>query len=364
MNPKITVAFVAALVAAGLLAPASQPDPLEAARHNNLGCAYMNQQLFEKGLKEFQLAQQADPKFTIARLNEGVAYMNLQKVDEAKTALEDALKQDPKNPNAWYSLGLLSKNTGDAQASIDAFKRVTEIDPNDADTWYFLGTAHAQAKQFPQAIEAFEHALKINPLHASAEFGLSRAYQQSGDTDHARQHLKRFQYLTQNKIGSPMSLAYGEQGQYSRAVESPQAALKPPPQIKVQFVDITKDAGIVSVSSSYAHHGPAHLGTGACFLDYDNDGLVDLFLPDGGSSGGMSLYHNLGKGRFEDVTRSSGLDPNAHAIACTAGDYDNDGFVDLAVSTGDGVLLLHNEKNGKFTDVHEKAGIGAARLPY
>ena len=72
----------------------------------------------------------------------------------------------------------------------------------------------------------------MNPLHASAEFGLSRAYQQSGDIDHAREHLKRFQYITQNKLGSPMSLAYGEQGKYSLAEESPQAAVKAPAQIK------------------------------------------------------------------------------------------------------------------------------------
>src|SRR3974390_309143 len=110
MNLKISAIFLAAIVAAlGLLAPQSKPDPVEAARHNNLGCAYMNQQLFEKGLKEFQEAVAADPKFTVARLNEGVAYLNLQKIDEAKAAFEDALKQDPKNPNAWSSLGLLSK---------------------------------------------------------------------------------------------------------------------------------------------------------------------------------------------------------------------------------------------------------------
>ena len=125
------------------------------------------------------------------------------------------------------------------------FKRVIEIDANDADTWYFLGTAYVQAKQFPQAIDAFQHALKLNPLHASAEFGLSRAYQQSGDIDHAREHLKKFQYITQNKLGAPMSLAYGEQGQYSRAVESPSAVLKAPAPIKVRFVDVTKEAGLV-----------------------------------------------------------------------------------------------------------------------
>ena len=117
--------------------------------------------------------------------------------------------------------------------------------PNDADTWYFLGTSYAQAKQFPQAIDAFDHALKINPLHASAEFGLSRAYQQSGDTERAREHLKRFQYITQNKIGAPISLAYGEQGQYSRAVESPLMPVKAAGTDQVRFVDVTKEAGIV-----------------------------------------------------------------------------------------------------------------------
>ena len=65
MNPKISAALLASILAAfGLLAPVSPPDPIEAARHNNLGCAYMNQQLFEKGLKEFQEALAADSKFT------------------------------------------------------------------------------------------------------------------------------------------------------------------------------------------------------------------------------------------------------------------------------------------------------------
>src|SRR5579864_6742125 len=103
MNLKISVFLaVTLLTALGLFAPASQPNPVEAARLNNLGCAYMNQQLFEKGLKSFQQAAEADPKLVLARLNEGVAYLNLQKVDEAKSSFEDALKQDPRSPTAWY----------------------------------------------------------------------------------------------------------------------------------------------------------------------------------------------------------------------------------------------------------------------
>ena len=363
MTARIPVALAGVFLAAfGLFStvPLTQPknpNPTEAARLNNIGCAYMNQQLFEKALKSFQQAVEADPKLALARLNEGVAYLNLQKVDEAKAALEDALKQDPKNSNAWYSLGLLAKNTGDAQAAIDAFKRVTEIDPNDADTWYFLGSAYVQAKQFPPAIEAFGHALKINSLHASAEFGLSRAYQQSSDTDHAREHLKKFQYITQNKIGAPMSLAYGEQGQYSRTVESASAMLKAPVQIAVKFVDVTKEAGIASKGGSSPHDLAGFFGPGACFFDYDNDGRPDIFLADGGSEGGVGLYHNLGNGKFEEVTKKSGLDPILHATGCTTGDYDNDGFADLAVVHAGRVVLEHNEKNGSFKNATGPAGI-------
>src|SRR6266853_4856005 len=289
MTPRISAALAGMILAAfGLFATAPQiqrnaSKPTEAARLNNLGSAYMNQQLFEKGLRAFQQAAELDPKLTIARLNQGIAFLNLQKVDDAKAALEAALKPDPKNPNAWYNLGLLAKNTADAQAAIDAFKRVTEIDSNDADTWYFLGTAYVQAKQFAQAIDAFQHALQLKPLHASAEFGLSRAYQQSGDVDHAREHLKKFQYITQNKIGAPISLAYGEQGQYSRTVESPSAVLKAPAPIKVRFVDVTKEAGLITRPGPQRDGFiPSSISPGACFLDYDNDGKVDIFLPDNG----------------------------------------------------------------------------------
>ena len=178
----------------------SKPDSsTEAARLNNLGAAYMNQQLFEKGLKAFQEAAVLDPKLQIASLNQGIALLNLARIDPAKVLLEAAGKNDPNDPHAWFSLGLLYKNSDNPQGSVEAFRRVTEIDPNDADSWYFLGAASAQLKQYPQAIDAFQHALKLNPLHASAEFGIARAYQQSGDAAQAREHLVRFQHITQKQ---------------------------------------------------------------------------------------------------------------------------------------------------------------------
>ncbi|HXM24312.1 MAG TPA: FG-GAP-like repeat-containing protein [Terriglobales bacterium] len=343
---------------------AKQPDKsTEAARLNNLGAAYMNQQLFEKALKAFEQAATLDPKSQIAQMNQGIALLNLGSIDAARKFLEQAVKKNSSDPHAWYNLGMLEKNSGNSQSAVEAFRRVTEIDANDADTWYFLGASYAQNKEHPEAIDAFQHALKLNPLHASAEFGLSRAYQQSADLTHAREHLTRFQYITQNKLGTPISLAYGEQGKYSLAEEFPEMVQEVPPQIPVRFVDVTETAGLTTKpSASAAKDLASYLGPGACFLDYDNDGRPDIFLPDNGKEGGMSLFHNLGNGKYEDVTKKSGLDPTLHAIGCTAGDYDNDGATDLAVSLNGRVVLFHNEKNGTFKDVTEAAGIKSSNF--
>ena len=347
--------------------PASQglipQKTIAAARLNNLGAAYMNQQLFEKALKSFKEAAALDPKLQIAIVNQGIALLNLGRIDAAKPLLEDAAKRDQKDAHALYNLGLLSKNSGDAERAGEAFRRVTEIDPNDADSWYFLGASYGQDKHYPEAIDAFEHALKLNPQHASAEFGLSRAYQQSGDLTHAREHVTRFQYITEKKLGTPISLAYGEQGKYSLAEESPAAPAKVPPEIKVRFVDVTEKAGLVTKAVlSGGNDLASFLGPGACFLDYDGDGRIDIFLTDNGPRGGLALFHNLGGGKFEDVTHQADLDPTIHGTACAAADYDNDGATDLAMSFALGprrlgVLLFHNEKDGSFREVSETAGI-------
>ncbi|HZR59148.1 MAG TPA: FG-GAP-like repeat-containing protein [Terriglobales bacterium] len=362
---KLTGVTAASILLAtlGLIAATPQnssqsANPAEAARLNNLGAAYMNQQLFEKGLKAFEQAAALDPKLQIAKLNQGIALVNLGRVDAAKPILEEAVKLNPKDAHAWYNLALLDKNSSSPQDAVEAFKHVIEIDPDDADTWYFLGSVYSQLKQFPQAIDAFNHALKVNPLHASAQFGLSRAYQQSGDPAQAREHLTRFQYVTQNKLGAAMSLAYGEQGQYSRVEESPNVIEKVPPQIPVKFVDVTEAAGLLTQTVSGGGKDPAsYLGPGACFFDYDGDGKPDIFLPGNGPQRGLALYHNLGNGKFEDVTNKAGLDPTQHGIGCTAGDYDNDGATDLVSTFKGHIVLLHNEKNGTFKDVTAAAGI-------
>jgi tetratricopeptide (TPR) repeat protein len=359
------VTAAAILLAAALGVRAAMPQDsspasnlAQAARVNNLGAAYMDQQLFDKALQSFEQAALLDPSLEIAKLNQGIALLNLGRIDAARKLLEQATVSAPGDAHAWYNLGLLDKSGSHPEAAVEAFERVIHIDANDPETWYFLGTVYAQLKQYPQAIAAFEHALQLNPLHASAQFGLSRAYQQSGDTAQARTHLTRFQYVTQNKLGSPISLAYGDQGKYSRVEDSPAAVKKVPDAIPVRFRATTESAGLSTSAWTGGTGDPAlALGPGACFLDYDGDGRLDIFLPASTPFGKVALYHNLGNGRFEDVTRAAKIDPELQGVGCTAGDYDNDGATDLALTALHRIVLLHNEKNGTFKDVTAPSGL-------
>jgi tetratricopeptide (TPR) repeat protein len=117
MIPFVCAGVVLATIAIFAAAPqdtpkASQTDKsTEAVRLNNLGAAYMNQQLFEKALKAFEQAAAIDSKFQIAQMNQGIALLNLGRIDAARKFLEQAVKQNPSDPHAWYNLGMLEKNS-------------------------------------------------------------------------------------------------------------------------------------------------------------------------------------------------------------------------------------------------------------
>src|SRR6516225_3599720 len=131
-----------------------------------------------------------------------------------------------------------------------------------------------------------------------------------------------------------------------------------------RFTDITQSAGI-KFSHNNGRAGkkylPETLGSGAAFIDYDNDGWPDIFLvnskdwtPRGRRSLG-ALYHNNHNGTFTDVTAGSGLDIELYGMGISVGDYDNDGRDDIYVTALDGDRLFHNEGNGKFRDVTKAA---------
>jgi Tfp pilus assembly protein PilF len=326
----------------------------DAYRLNTLGVAYMNQQRPADAQKYLDQALEADPKFAVARLNLGVSLLAQQKLEPARAALEAAAQQLPKDAYAWYNLGLVYKDLGEAEKGIAAFLHVTEIAPNGADAYYFTGYLYSQLKKYDEAIAAFQKGLALNGLHASSEFGLARALQRKGDAAAAREHLARFQKITTEHLGTPFGAGYGDQGRYSLAELPLNSVVDVPAAIPVRFTPEANAFVSKSAGGDRIEIGPS---TGACFFDYDGDGKPDLFLVSGAADGSSRLLHNLGDGRFEDVTAEAGIHLTGSGLGCAAGDFDNDGHTDLAACLSDGVRLLHNKGDGKFEDVTQATGI-------
>ena len=133
------------------------------------------------------------------------------------------------------------------------------------------------------------------------------------------------------------------------------------------LVDITDSTGIQfeHLSSSDKKYIVESMGGGVALIDYDRDGLPDIYFTNAptvetalaGKKARGALYHNNGNGTFTDVTDKAGLGYPCFAMGAVVGDYNNDGWPDLLVTCLGGVVLYRNNGDGTFTDVTKQAGL-------
>ena len=373
MTGPLALAFLAAVGAAAATPPHFDS---EAVRANNRGVAEMSQQSTERAAATFAEAFKKDPKLAQAAINEGIALLYLQKASEAEKALQAALALEPGSAQGWYNLGLAQHAGFELEAALASFQQAIQADPRDADSYYFAGMCEQDLKQFDKAIETFHKALAIEPLHASSEFGLARALQHQGRAAEAKEHFKIFQHLTNSKISSAIGMGYGERGHYSTVtpVEEPEAIQ--PGMIAVRLVAETlisqvSKARPPSTSSGQAFDklragsgAPIDSTTGgACMMDATGSGRMDLVLMQTGDEA-IRVLHARSDGGYEEFdTAAAGLKAKGRGVACAVGDFDGDGLNDLAVALDDAVLLFHNLGKGKFEDVTAAAGLAARNRP-
>ncbi|HSK63822.1 MAG TPA: CRTAC1 family protein [Pyrinomonadaceae bacterium] len=166
----------------------------------------------------------------------------------------------------------------------------------------------------------------------------------------------------------PQTITPEEHQATATASPAPSPSPTPPrPSGPIEFTDVTTEAGIRFKHNSGAFgekYLPETLGSGAAFLDYDNDGWQDILLvnsmdwPDNKKRRSFpALYHNNKDGTFTDVTLQSGLAVEMYGIGVAAADYDNDGNIDIYITCVGPNRLFRNLGGGKFADVSARAGV-------
>src|SRR3984893_11276362 len=165
-------------------------------------------------------------------------------------------------------------------------------------------------------------------------------------------------WLSIQSVGSPSVSAGNSEGANAKPV--------------AHFTDLAQKAGLTAPIIFGGENTKKYIiettGTGIAIFDYDNDGWPDIFVVNGAKLGGLPsgkaptshLYHNNHDGTFTDVTEKAGLMRTGWGQGVCVGDYDNDGFEDLYVTYYGKNVLYHNNGNGTFTDVSEKAHVGGS----
>jgi hypothetical protein len=159
----------------------------------------------------------------------------------------------------------------------------------------------------------------------------------------------------------------------AKPATSPEAAAEPAPPGPIWLREVTDQTGIDfqhTDGSSGRRYIVEQMSAGIATFDYDGDGLIDVYFPNGAPLPGAkadkpprhALYKNLGGWRFRDVSEEAGVACTAFGVGITIGDYNNDGLPDIYLNNLGPAILYRNNGNGTFTDVTAEAGVARGDL--
>ncbi|MCA1603436.1 MAG: FG-GAP-like repeat-containing protein, partial [Acidobacteria bacterium] len=330
----------------------------------------------------------------------------------AQMHLEIAAAAVPRSPMILKLLAkayLLSARNTDAESTL---QRLTQVAPADAEGWSLLGRLYQDSNRFTEAVAPLEQSLNLRPLDVHTLHAL--AYAQSGlgeyekSLDTFKKTIAANDQLAKPSAGPHASFAIlllrlNRVGEAEKEVRKAlainpqdsltvgaQRALKlrhrsstvqrvsssgdvlPPPMFKDKAVSAKLNFRLEN-SPTPAKHQIETMPGGVAVLDYNNDGLMDIYFTNGAESPSLKkinprfwnrLYRNNGDLTFTDVTVRAGVQGIGYMMGAAAADFDNDGFTDLFVVGVDRNILYRNNGDGAFTDVSHRAGLGQPHTQY
>jgi Tfp pilus assembly protein PilF len=345
---------IAALVAAPGPQAARAAIPAAAAREaawreNNLGVAPLEQFRVAEAAESFRRALAADPTLLAGQVNLAIAYLYVPDIPAARQAAEGAVAVSPDDPHANYILGLIARTEGRAEEAVPHVQKVLARDPQDLGANVTLGQVYLQMRQYEEAAKAFRIAAAAEPYNVSAAYNLGVALTRSGQREEGQAAMQRFQKLRDSAYKSALGSTYMEQGKYAEAIAST-GAEEGATAAAAPAVTLVEKAERFPAAEAKGSGGTR---AAVVLADLDGDGALDV-----AAAGGPALrVLRGGQGAFADVTAKWGFG-GTPALAAVAGDYDNDGRVDLLVLQPSGLALFRNEGDTGFKDA-----TAAAKLP-
>ncbi|HLW80316.1 MAG TPA: FG-GAP-like repeat-containing protein, partial [Terriglobia bacterium] len=353
--------------------PAAGSGALQTAR--NLGKAYYEQGKYPEAAAEFQKVIASGHALATDHMDLGMALIQANNLDGALGELTTAKQMDSQLTAIDYELGILYKRELRYPDAESTFKRVVEADPRDPAAWFNLGTVYSAQRKLPEALEAQQHVLAMGfgrgqNFYVAALFHTFTTLTRLRRPEEAQKVLKLHEQLRDKvpniSLQNP-ALEGGKYGVILVPAVAPAMAADKTGSAPAAFTDVTARLGIKleaggdessgdrAAARDLAHSLAERFGSSVAVGDYDGDGRPDVYLVV--PAGTNRLFHNNGDGTFTDVTEKAGVAGAGGSVSAAFADYDNSGHPSLFVAGASGITLYRNQGDGTFTDQTAPAGL-------
>jgi tetratricopeptide (TPR) repeat protein len=336
-----------------LLAPASDPR----IEQENLGVGQMGRFEFDVAAKTFAAIVEQHPDDLDARVNLAIATLNRQKEGDSEAAIkliDEVMAKDPNHLRARYIRGLLRLNAAKPAEALEDFRFVAENDPRDPYAAYYVAQCLAGAGKHEEALAWYAKASAIDPNLRSAYYGAFQSLQRLRRMEEAKAKLAEFQKLKDHLQARLVEFKYTRMGPKAEVTVSSSARGSPAAQAPKSANARSQPAG-----PAFAEPVPLPITNAdnfawkntACVTaaDIDGDGKLDLFITAGDHNAVL-----LNRGDAFELIRDHPLANTEDVNAVLWGDYDNDGLVDVYLARHGPNQLWRQTAKGKWQDVTEQ----------
>jgi tetratricopeptide (TPR) repeat protein len=338
----VALGAVALQLAPSSRAPLSPEQVSRLQELRNLGKAfYENPGTQNEAVEALRQALELNPGSAQEHLNLGLALLRAGEGQAGIAQIERAKELDPALPHSYFNLGIEFKRSGDIDRAISEFEQMARLTPGEAKAHYNLGQLYRLKDNNVAALERFRLAARLDPALAAAPFQMYNILRRN-DPEAAKQAMADFQRLKAAQEGAavPEDVEWSFYSElYDPKEAGPPAALAARTEFRSQAVSF----GVGGGSSGGFGSGFSGLPIGMALLDAGGARRPDLLV----WSAETAVLFSYGQAGLRPASDLAPVE-QAGIRDLAPGDYNNDGFPDLAWVRGDGVSLAVN-RNGSFT---------------